>query len=113
MHIVAHGFQITIATAIDWKGLIAAAKEVAEKLAPPVKSGGVHSQEPFHALHQIGIWSFKDQMEVVKHETKAVNLPGSFPAGLLQGRKEQQANSRRSSSSVKMASLWSPRFMAW
>ena len=53
-----------------------------------VKSSGIDSQKPFHALDQIAVWSFDDQVEVVGHETKAVNLPGGFPAGLIQGRKE-------------------------
>jgi hypothetical protein len=82
---------------------------VAEKLAPAVKSSGIDSQKPFHALDQIAVWSFDDQVEVVGHETKAVNLPGGFPAGLIQ----VERNSSRSSWSKKMASLWSPGFNAW
>jgi hypothetical protein len=31
MHIVAHGLEVTIATALDRNGLIAAAEEVTEK----------------------------------------------------------------------------------
>ena len=57
-------------------------EQVAKELVPPIEARGVSAQEPFHSGHQIGLWRFDDQMEMIAHQTPGMDLPIGFDAGL-------------------------------
>jgi hypothetical protein len=59
VHIIASGFKITVAAAIDDVGLIAAAENVSEQFVPCVEPLGVGAKKPFHSFHKDSRWGFQ------------------------------------------------------
>jgi len=49
-----------------------------------IEPSGVGSQQPLHALDQIGFGRFDHQMKMVGHQAPGVNLPVGFGAGFPQ-----------------------------
>ena len=84
MDVIAHGLEITVAAAIDKKALVAPAKQMAEKFVSPVEARSTGTQQPFHAIHQIGFWRFDHQMEMIAHEAPGMDLPVGFGARLTE-----------------------------
>jgi len=68
MHVIAGRLQITIAAALDYERLVAAAKHVAEKLLAVIQADRAGAQEPAHALHQIRVGCFQYQVKMVAHQ---------------------------------------------
>src|SRR6266699_77449 len=91
MDVIAHGLEKTVAAAIDKKALVAPAKQMAEKFVSPVEAGSIGSQQPFHAVHQIGFWRFDHEMEMSAHEAPGMDLPVGFGARLTECFNEQLA----------------------
>src|SRR5579862_5526818 len=68
---------------------MASAEQVTEEFVPSIEPGSVGAQKPFHAVHQVGLGSFDDQVKVIAHETIRMNLPIGFFARLLQRFEEE------------------------
>jgi hypothetical protein len=64
---------------------------MAAGLVADIMAFGVHTQQPFHAVHQVGLRRFEDQVEVIAHQAVGVNLPFGFAASFRQGREEELA----------------------
>ena len=63
---------------------------------PPREGNGLatrlqHAQQRLHSFHQVGIRCLDHQVEVVAHQTEALNLKGGLPEALRQSRDEQHA----------------------
>ena len=61
------------------------------ELVPAVEAGGVGSQEPFHAGHEVAPGRLDHQMKVIGHEAERMHLPAGLPAGFSQRVEEQHA----------------------
>ena len=84
MHIVAHGLEVSVATAIDDQRLVASAKQVTDEIVPSIEAHSVCPEKPFHPGHQIATRRLHDQMKVVRHQAKGMHLPARFLAHLTQ-----------------------------
>jgi len=51
---------------------------------PPVEPPGVGAQQPLHARHQIRLRGFNNQVEMIAHKTKGMNLPAGLGARLTE-----------------------------
>src|SRR5665213_1827273 len=91
MHVITHRFEITGAASVHYEGFVTTTKEVPKILMPAVEVGGVGSEEPFHACHQVGVGSLHDQMEMVWHQAEGMHLPPCFLVGFRQGVEEEDA----------------------
>jgi hypothetical protein len=67
VYVIASVLEVASAAALNGNGLIAAAKNVPREVVAFVQSNGVGAQEPMHAIDEIGIGSFQDQVEVIAH----------------------------------------------
>src|SRR5881409_3977491 len=70
---------LTDAAAIHNQGFVTTAEQMAKELVAPVKTGSIRAQKPFHAGHQVGLWSFEHQMKMIGHQAISMH----FPIGLL------------------------------
>ena len=91
MHIIAHGLEITVATAVHVHGFVAPTEEVPKLFVPMVETTGIYAQEPFHPLDQVAARGFRHQMEVVAQEAKGVNLPVRLGAGFSESFHKERA----------------------
>ena len=57
---------------------------MAEQLVPPVETGRVSAQKPFHARDQIGLRRFDNQMKMVQPQTIGMHLPAGLAADFAQ-----------------------------
>src|SRR5437867_13385698 len=55
---------------------------MAKELVAPVKTGSIGAQKPFHAGHQVGLWSFEHQMKMIGHHAISMHLPIGLLAAL-------------------------------
>jgi hypothetical protein len=55
------------------------------QFVPMVETVGIGAQEPAHSSHQIAIGRFNHQVEMIPHQTIAVNLEPGLLASLGQG----------------------------
>ena len=53
-----------------------------------VQADRVGALQPLHPGHQVGVWSFKDQMVMIAHEAEGVHLPVGLLASLAEGLEE-------------------------
>jgi hypothetical protein len=89
VNVIAHRPQIAVLTAIDHQGLVAATEQMARELVLAIEARGVGAQEPFHAMHQIGLGRFDDEMEMIAHQAIGVHLSIGFRTRLSQGLKKE------------------------
>ena len=85
MHVIAHGFEVTVAAAVHDERLVPSAEEVTEFPVSAIEARSVRAQQPFHAGDQVGLRCFDHQVKVVGHETVGMDLPTGLLAGLAQG----------------------------
>ncbi len=84
MHIVTGSAQVAAATLVDDERLVAPAEQMAEEFMPTIEATSISPEEPFHARDEIGLRRLSDEMEMIFHETKGVELPAGFFAGFAQ-----------------------------
>ena len=85
MGVIANGAQIPAGGPIHQQRFVAAAKNMAALFMPMIEPVGISAQEPAQSGHQIAFRGFEDQMKMVFHQTKGMNLEAGFLAGLAQG----------------------------
>jgi hypothetical protein len=56
-----------------------------------VESLGIRSQKPFHPENEVRLRRFKNQMEMITHQTVCMYLPFGFAASLAQSRQKPLA----------------------
>ena len=71
--------------------LVAALKEMAVQIVPVVVAGGVGSLQPLHAVHQIRLAGFDQQVVMVGHQHVGMDDPARLAAGVGQGVEESLA----------------------
>jgi hypothetical protein len=49
---------------------------------PAIEPTGVGAQKPVHAGHQVGLERLGDQVKMIQHEAKGMDLPAGLGAGL-------------------------------
>src|SRR5260221_13688323 len=57
---------------------------MAKKFVPVVQTDRIGTEQPPHALDQIGIGRFQHKVKVILHQAIRVNLPSGFLAALCQ-----------------------------
>ena len=81
MHVIADRSQLGGGTAIDQLRLVAAAKEMAPMMMPPIRALGIGAQQPLHAKRQVRLGCFHHQMKMITQETIGVHLPAGLQRG--------------------------------
>jgi len=80
--------EITACAPLDDERLVPPAEDMTKTLVPVVQPDGVRAQQPAHALDQLGVGRFHDQVKMVAHQAAGVDLPAGPLAGLGQGLEE-------------------------
>ena len=88
MHVIANGFQITVAAALHDQGFVAAAKNMAGELVPLIQANGVRTQQPGHARDKVCVRRFDHEVEMIGHQTIGMHFKARLLAGFRQGLEE-------------------------
>jgi hypothetical protein len=84
MDVIADATQIFAIPTIDQQSLVTPAEEMPGKTVTAIELLGVGTQEPLHPCTQVAAGRFHDQMKMIAHHAKSVNLPGCAPTGAAQ-----------------------------